>query len=261
MAKRKTARPSRTRAPGAARAKSGRSRTSTKRAKAGTARKTVRGRTSAARPATPRSAAKKTTSARSGPARATTRATAKAPAKTANRGARTLARTRSPRRPQSSATPGGLASAVPRRDKRRRGLPARLLQIERDRRLLEEEVPTPPSSLNLDRRPSAARSGRAEMEEALHEHTATGPALTAGDLDADWESAYSTGDQAPGGDMPTPDQAVVEEIGTAMGVEYADNEELKGVDKIEERDRHRWELDPASAEDYQDRARVKGAKG
>ena len=46
-------------------------------------------------------------------------------------------------------------------------------------------------------------------------------------MDADWEAAYSTGDEAPGGDKPTPDQAVVAEIGTAIGLEYADNEELK----------------------------------
>ena len=103
----------------------------------------------------------------------------------------------------------------------------RLQQIERDRRIVEEEVPTPPSSLDLDRRPSAARTGRAEMEERLQEHTAAGPDLTAGDVDADWEAAYNTGDEAPGGDMPTPDQAVVAEIGTAIGLEYADNEELK----------------------------------
>ena len=30
-------------------------------------------------------------------------------------------------------------------------------------------------------------------------------------------------------------------------------EELKGADKISERDKHRWELDPASSEDYPDR--------
>jgi hypothetical protein len=35
-----------------------------------------------------------------------------------------------------------------------------------------------------------------------------------------------------------------------VGVEYQDNEELKGADKIAKRDKHRWELDPASAEDY-----------
>ena len=33
-------------------------------------------------------------------------------------------------------------------------------------------------------------------------------------------------------------------------MQYQDNEELKAADKIAERDRQRWELDPASAEDY-----------
>jgi hypothetical protein len=55
--------------------------------------------------------------------------------------------------------------------------------------------------------------------------------------------------------MPTPDQNVVEEIGQAMGVTYQDNEELKVGDKERDRDRKRWELDPASSDDYQDRLR------
>ena len=38
------------------------------------------------------------------------------------------------------------------------------------------------------------------------------------------------------------------DIGRAVGNEYQDNEELKGADKITKRDKHRWELDPASAE-------------
>ena len=44
----------------------------------------------------------------------------------------------------------------------------------------------------------------------------------------------------------------MDDIGKALGVEYQDNEELKGADKIAERDRKRWELDPASSEDYRD---------
>ena len=91
------------------------------------------------------------------------------------------------------------------------------------------------------------------MQERLNEHTETGPVLTAGDVDADWESASSVGDEAPGGDNPTPDQDVVDEIGKALGVQYDDNEELKGEAKITKRDKHRWELDPASSEDYEDR--------
>ena len=79
------------------------------------------------------------------------------------------------------------------------------------------------------------------------------PGPDRGDVDADWESAYSVGDEAPGGDNPTPDQDVVDDIGKAVGVQYEDNEELKGEAKIAKRDKHRWELDPASAEDYDDR--------
>ena len=115
-------------------------------------------------------------------------------------------------------------------------------------------VPTPPSSLNLDRAASAVRTGHQELAEHLHDLTQTGPAMTAGDIDADWQNAYSSGEEAPGGDHATPDQDIVDEIGQALGVEYQDNEALRGADKIEERDRHRWELDPASAEDYQERA-------
>jgi hypothetical protein len=128
--------------------------------------------------------------------------------------------------------------------------------LERERRRLrevEESVPGPPSSLNFDRRASAARTGRHELREARQEHTETSPVLTGGDVDANWEDAYAVGDEAPGGDNPTPDQDRVDDIGKALGVEYQDNEELKASDKIAERDRHRWELDPASSEDYRDR--------
>ena len=114
-------------------------------------------------------------------------------------------------------------------------------------------VPGPPSSLNMRRRGSAARTGRSEMHESQEEHRGMSPEITAGDVDVDVEDAYFTGDEAPGGDNPTPDQDVVDDIGKALGVEYQDAEELKAGDKVVERDRHRWELDPASSEDYKDR--------
>ena len=137
----------------------------------------------------------------------------------------------------------------------KRGPGDRRPHLERDRRILEEAVPGSPSTLDFDRHASAARSGRAEIREALAEHTESSPRLTGGDVDADWENAFSTGDEAPGGDMPTPDQDIVDEIGASLGVQYNDDEELKAVDKIEERDRHRWELDPASSDDYRDRTK------
>ncbi len=128
--------------------------------------------------------------------------------------------------------------------------------LERARRQLreiEESLPSPPSSLDMNRQPSAARTGRAEMLEARKEHTETSPVLTGGDVDADWADAYAVGDEAPGGDNPTPDQDRVDDIGKALGVEYQDNEELRAADKIADRDKKRWELDPASSEDYRDR--------
>jgi hypothetical protein len=127
--------------------------------------------------------------------------------------------------------------------------------LDRARRTIQGDdiVPTPPSSLDLDRTASAARSGRRQMVERLNEHHETSPALTAGDVDADWESAATVGDETPGGDNPTPDQDIVDDIGRAVGVQYEDNEELKGEAKISKRDKHRWELDPASSEDFNDR--------
>ncbi len=148
-------------------------------------------------------------------------------------------------------------TAAPARTTRRSRAPVhgKLPALDRERRRLPEAevVQSPPSSLDLNRTPSAARSGQAEIAHHLADHNETGPEITGGDVDASWESAYSTGDEAPGGDNPTPDQDVVDEIGRSLGLVYEDSEELKGADKITERDKHRWELDPASAEDFEDR--------
>jgi len=81
------------------------------------------------------------------------------------------------------------------------------------------------------------------------------PTITAGDLDAQWESAQFSGDESAVSSMSTPDQSVVDDIGAAMGVTYQDNEELKFGEKEHRRDEKRWELDPASSDDYQDRTR------
>jgi hypothetical protein len=118
--------------------------------------------------------------------------------------------------------------------------------------MLDETVPSPPSSLDLDRHGSAARTGRAEFAEKLQEHHGMTD-VNGGDPDVDIEDAYFTGEEAPGGDNPTPDQDIVDDIGKALGLEYEDNEELKSSDKVVQRDKHRWELDPASAEDYKER--------
>ena len=78
--------------------------------------------------------------------------------------------------------------------------------------------------------------------------------LTGGDIDAAWDQA-SVGDETVGGSSPTPDQDIVDEIGRALGVTYAEGEPLHTTEKIERRDAERWELNPASSEDYTERTR------
>lgn len=143
---------------------------------------------------------------------------------------------------QAAPTSAKAAAAKPK-------APAKKPNLDRPRKTVAD-IHGIPSSLDMDRRPSAAKSGRAEMKDKLAKSNSGGAAITAGDVDADWESAESVGDEAPGGDNPTPDQDVVDDIGRALGVEYEDDEELQGGAEISERDTHRWELDPNSKDDF-----------
>lgn len=86
----------------------------------------------------------------------------------------------------------------------------------------------------------------------LREHHAKSPDLSGGDIDAAWEDSDQSGEESVGGTTPTPDQDIVEELGEAFGIDYSDEEPLGTADKLEARDRNRWELDPASAEDEAD---------
>ena len=236
MAKRKAAR-AKGRKTASARGSAGRSAARAKTAARKGARKA--GRTSAGQ----RKGARKA-SARRGSGATSRKATArKAPAR--KMAAKKTAARKAPAR-SAPAARGASPKALPAR---------KLPNLNRERRIVQDDdtVVSVPSSLDLDRRASAARTGRRELRERFNEHTETSPQLTGGDVDADWESAYSVGDEAPGGDNPTPDQDIVDDIGRAVGVEYQDNEELKGADKVAKRDKHRWELDPASSEDYDDR--------
>jgi hypothetical protein len=156
-------------------------------------------------------------------------------------------------KPAAKATPAPKAAAArsnPALTSRPEG---KVPHLDRARRTLDETLQTPPSSLDMDRKGTAARSGRAEMEQSARDHRGMSSDITGGDVDVDVEDAYFTGDEAPGGDNPSPDLEVVDDIGKALGVQYDDAEELKSGDKLVERDKHRWEMDPASSEDYQDR--------
>ncbi|MEG3888238.1 DUF6335 family protein, partial [Microcoleus sp. herbarium19] len=72
-----------------------------------------------------------------------------------------------------------------------------------------------------------------------------------GDAAAEQESA--TGEQSVGGSAPTPDLDMVDELGAAAGIEMPESAILDTTNMLDRRDENRWELDPSSAEDYQER--------
>jgi Family of unknown function (DUF6335) len=95
--------------------------------------------------------------------------------------------------------------------------------------------------------------GGRTMRDEMRDYTETGPELTGGDVDAYWQDADAVGDEAVGGTTATPDQNVTEELEAAVGLEMDDYAFLRTNDILEERDDRRWELDPTSSEDYQER--------
>jgi hypothetical protein len=132
----------------------------------------------------------------------------------------------------------------------RKPSPVHPATLQRARRVLsdaEREAQAPAADARML---SSARAGHNELDAMLRRHTETSPVMTGGDIDAKWEDAYAQGDESPGGDNPTPDQNRVDLIGKALGTEYADDQELQGGEEIVGRDRHRWELDPASSDDW-----------
>jgi Family of unknown function (DUF6335) len=77
--------------------------------------------------------------------------------------------------------------------------------------------------------------------------------LTGGDIDANYEQANAEGDESVGGTVVTPDMDVVDDLGKAVGLEMDDANFLHTSEILEQRDGQRWELEPKSSEDYQDR--------
>ncbi len=77
-----------------------------------------------------------------------------------------------------------------------------------------------------------------------------GVELCGGDVDADWQRAASSGEEAVGGSAATPDQDVVDEIGHALGVEQAPDAPVTTSGEIlRARDRHYWRLERRAAEE------------
>lgn len=102
-------------------------------------------------------------------------------------------------------------------------------------------------------RPSEGIEQQGEIVEPANEvatHPGTSPALSGGDVDADWRRAHLSGEEAVGGSVATPDQDVVDEIGHALGVEQASDAEVRtSVEILGARDRFRWHLERDAADE------------
>ena len=109
-----------------------------------------------------------------------------------------------------------------------------------------EFVPDPEIEEFMEEEISRAPKDPELLAHRLRNNTAASPRDAGGDIDASWEDVNESGSESVGGDNPTPDQSMVEENANALGVSFEDNEELEFVDKIERRDRDRFELDQLS---------------
>ena len=108
-------------------------------------------------------------------------------------------------------------------------------------------------------KPESPPEGREELVGLARDvaaHTETSPRLTGGDVDADWQAAYSSGEESVGGSVATPDQDIVDEIGRALGIEQEADAPVRTSDEIlRERDRFRWHLERNAADAEEGRGR------
>ena len=102
--------------------------------------------------------------------------------------------------------------------------------------------------------PGLSEDGITTLDDSSSEYTSTNSQIVGGDGDvAAAEQESATGEELVGGSAPTPDQDMVDELGAAAGIEMPDGAILHTTNMLEHRDESRWELDPNSAEDAQDR--------
>ena len=110
----------------------------------------------------------------------------------------------------------------------------------------DEYVPDPEIEAFMEEEIARAPKDPGLLAQRLRNNTASSPRDSGGDPDATWEDVNDSGSESVSGDNPTPDQSNVEDNAHAVGVNFEDNEELEFFDKIDRRDRERFELDPRS---------------
>ena len=128
--------------------------------------------------------------------------------------------------------------ATAKRPTKRAQNPQEIAEASARRGVPEEELQGPVAAETTVVRSDVER----HVEEEARRYRSTSPRLAGGDVDADWRRADSVGEEAVGGSVATPDQSVVDDLGDALGVSRAPDEEVRTSQEIlEARDRKRWE--------------------
>lgn len=118
----------------------------------------------------------------------------------------------------------------------------RIAERSAQRGVPEEELQGPPAAETVVMRSDAEL--RAEVMLPARAR------LTGGDIDADWQRANDVGEEAVGGSVATPDQDRVDDLGRALGVPRAPDEEVRtSAEILEGRDRNRWEQEQSPGGD------------
>jgi len=92
-------------------------------------------------------------------------------------------------------------------------------------------------------------SATGELLRVLTEHTGVSPADTGGDVDAGWQRTQSSGEEAVGGSVATPDQSAVDELARPLGVERPPEAPVITSNEIlSARDRRRWKIEQHTKE-------------
>jgi len=112
-----------------------------------------------------------------------------------------------------------------------------------------ESLPDPDIDSERQDEIASAPMNPEELLERINENHSSSPADSGGDIDAEWEDVNDSGAESVFGHNPTPDQSDVEENAHAMGINFEDNEPLDLLEKMEKRDRNRYELDENSKDE------------
>jgi hypothetical protein len=109
----------------------------------------------------------------------------------------------------------------------------------------ENNVPNPEIEQFMNEEIDRAPRDSNELEQRFEASTQS-PVTSGGDIDAEWEEADDDGAESVGGHNPTPDQSDTEANAAAMGFTFEDNQEIDLLEKMQKRDRNRFELDEDS---------------